>query len=373
MSGPFARLFCLVALSSSFIQSAAADQPTADEAEQYAVLRNGEVLNGRIARQGDRFVIATPNSEMRVPAREVDFICQSLDEAYGVQRNRLIAGRIDDHLNLADWCLRQKLLGYAAGEVGKAMEIDPRNSRLAVLDRRLKREQESAQSNSTPKAATPASAAPVANISADELERLVRSLPGNTVETFTSTIQPMLLNSCATAGCHGPSPASKFTLLRPATGDLPQRRLTQRNLYNTLSWVDHAEPADSKILVAAKQPHGLDNVSSAPGLNYAHYQQLAAWVIQATQSTMSQPLTTISSKLPLAESPIPAANGVDIAASPPGIVPDGGTTMAAKISARKPKKPNASASGSPAMNHANGFSPQSGNASPQMPSASAGE
>ena len=78
-------------------------------------------------------------------SKDVDFTCKSLDEAYQLQRNRVIVGRIDDHLNLADWCLRQNLMGYAAREIAAAMDIDPRNPRVGILDRRLKRVQELAQ------------------------------------------------------------------------------------------------------------------------------------------------------------------------------------------------------------------------------------
>ena len=283
MSGHFAPLFCLIALASLAAKSAWADQPSAGDAERFVVLRNGEVLSGHVARQADRCVVTTSNSEIRVPSKDVDFTCKSLDEAYQLQRNRVIAGRIDDHLNLADWCLRQNLVGYAAREIAAAMDLDPRNPRVEILDRRLIREQEMAQARQAPPVAT--AAAPL--VSPEELERLVRSLPGNTVETFTLTIQPMLLNNCATAGCHGPSPASKYVLLRPGIGEMPQRRLTQRNLYNTLGWTDHASPADSKILTAAKQPHGSDQASAA-ALGAAQYQELAAWVIQATQGVKTR-------------------------------------------------------------------------------------
>lgn len=347
MSGKLAPLFCLLAFALLHTQYAAADQPPAGEVEQFVVLRNGEVLSGQIRRQADRYIVVANGTEMRVPARDVDFVCKSLDEAYQVQRNRVIAGRIDDHLNLADWCLRQKLLGYAAGEIGKAMEIDPRNSRLMAVDRRLKREQDLAKSNSAPQLAAAAPAAGTANISAEDLERLVRSLPGNTVEVFTATIQPMLLNSCATAGCHGPSPASKFTLLRPTIGQLPQRRLTQRNLYNTLSWVDHTSAADSKLLLAARQPHGPDSISSMAGLNYARYQELAAWVIQATQGTSWQPPTSIAAK-PSTESPIVVANSLDDESNSLGIVPEA-TSTAAKIALQNQRNlPAAKGAKSPA-------------------------
>ena len=92
MSGKLAPLFCLLAFALLHTQYAAADQPPAGEVEQFVVLRNGEVLSGQIRRQADRYIVVANGTEMRVPARDVDFVCKSLDEAYQVQRNRVIAG-----------------------------------------------------------------------------------------------------------------------------------------------------------------------------------------------------------------------------------------------------------------------------------------
>jgi hypothetical protein len=334
MSGHFAPLFCLIVCCSFVADPAWADQPSAGDAEQFVVLRNGEVLSGHVARQGDRCVVTTSNSEIRVPTKDVDFTCKSLDEAYQLQRNRVIAGRIDDHLNLADWCLRQNLVGYAAREIAAAMDIDPRSPRVAVLDRRLKREQELTQGKQS-STVSPAATAPI--VSPDELERLVRSLPGNTVEAFTLTIQPMLLNNCATAGCHGPSPASKYVLLRPGIGEMPQRRLTQRNLYNTLSWTDHTSPADSKLLAAAKQPHGTDQASAA-ALSATQYQELAAWVIQATQGIKTRAPLTANLEQPAADVPQSTANVIDNPNIAQIIVPEAPNSIAPKVAARKAKK-----------------------------------
>ncbi len=141
------------------------------------VLRNGEVIAGKISRDGDRTIVTSEGTEIRLAPREVDFTCQTLDEAYMVQRNRIIAGRIEDHLNLADWCLRHQLLGYAAREITFAMQLDAKNPRVAQLDGRLRRalvpEPVQASGAGASTAARP--------VPTEELERLVRSLPPGTV------------------------------------------------------------------------------------------------------------------------------------------------------------------------------------------------
>ncbi|HEY2882107.1 MAG TPA: hypothetical protein VGJ15_06725, partial [Pirellulales bacterium] len=101
--------------------------PNVNSSVQLVVLRNGEFFSGAVTRQADRYVIVRDGSEIRLPAREVDFVCQSVDEAYSTLRRRVVAGRIDDRLNLADWCLRHNLLGDAAQEIAEAMTIDSHN------------------------------------------------------------------------------------------------------------------------------------------------------------------------------------------------------------------------------------------------------
>ncbi|HEY2761594.1 MAG TPA: hypothetical protein VGI75_12645, partial [Pirellulales bacterium] len=262
------------------------------------VLRNGETLVGRVSHEADRYVIVSVGTEVRLPGRDVDFVCSSLDEAYRIQAARNATNKIEDHLNLAQWCLRQNLNGYAAQEITAAMGIDPGNQRVAQLDARLERAMRSAATTNSggslkaaessertgegerPSAATTVGAHARANalISAGELDRHVRTLPTGTVETFTRSIQPMLLNYCATAGCHGAGGASTYALSRPMQGSPPPQRLTQRNLYNTIQWIDHENPANSKLLTAAQQAHATMDSASTGALSPPQYQELVTWV-----------------------------------------------------------------------------------------------
>src|SRR5262249_40175580 len=159
-------------------------------------------------------------------------------------------------LNLADGCLRHKLLGYAAQEITAAMAIDAKNPRIALLEGRLQRDLSPppAASPSLPVAATPVESQ--ATVSSQDLERMVKTMPAGSVETFTTQIEPIWLNSCATAGCHGPNSTSKFTLIKPISDRNLQRRATQRNLFNCVQFVDHEMPSASKLLAAAREPHG---------------------------------------------------------------------------------------------------------------------
>jgi hypothetical protein len=318
MIGRFSHFVLLLALLATAACAVwGAETPSAEQQaaapRSLVVLRNGEILSGRVSRDGERYLVASEGTEIRLPAREVDFVCQSLDEAYTMQHNRVVAGRIEDHLILADWCLRQQLLGYAAREITEAMEIDAKNPRVMLLDARLRRALLPEPPQATSADETTTAERPV---SADELERLVRSLPPGTVETFTATVQPMLLNYCATAGCHGPSSTSSYTLLRAPLEKIAARRLTERNLYNTLRWIDRDNPIDSKLLSAAREPHGPNQASGATGVGTTKYQELASWVLQASPNSAANPAATVAASAaavslpagaaPVLASPLPA-------------------------------------------------------------------
>jgi hypothetical protein len=306
----YAPIICL-AVSVTCTKFGRADDAPPNAQQQFLVLRNGEVLSGKISLDGDRYVIAGEGSQMRFPSREVDFACQTLDEAYAIQARRVVAGRIDDCLNLADWCLRQGLTGYAARELSAAMVLDARNPRVTLLEGRLQRaiEADAHPANDPAAARTDAATADTSKafVSAAELERQMRAMPLGTVEAFTTSIQPLLLRSCATAGCHGAGSSSIFTLMRPPMGSPMPRRMTQRNLSSTLALIDRQQPLDSKLLSAAKEPHGPNQMSGAVGLDAAKYQELVAWVWQTSNGKTKTPPTLApvdKAPLPTEQSPV---------------------------------------------------------------------
>lgn len=348
-----APIFCALALFAIWSQAGRAEQPTPDAASEFLVLRNGEVLTGTISRDGDRYVVTGEGSQIRFASREVDFTCRTLDEAYLIQERRTVAGRIDDRLNLADWCLRQGLTGYAARELSAAMVLDARNPRVALLEGRLQRAMEGEARSATEPTAESTSEPTVAKsssfVSAAELERQMRAMPLGTVETFTTSIQPILIRSCATAGCHGAGSTSTFTLLRPPMGSPMPRRLTQRNLSSTLALVDRQQPLESKLLSAAKDPHGPSQASGAVGLEAAKYQELVAWVWQTCNGKARLPPTLApadKAPQPTDQSPVLAAQ-LNLPTSAAAGGPTKPTSAATKKSspAKRPSQPIAPAGG----------------------------
>ena len=216
------------------------------------VLRNGQVIAGEITRAGDLYVVTLgENAEIRQSAAEVEAVCASLEEAYEFKLRHLSAGgSVKPHLDLAEWCLRHNLHARCAEQLVAAMRIAPEDERLLQLERRLKLSVES------PVAATPLNPTSTAVVSSQQLDEALRSLPRGSIEKFSATVQPILLNRCAANQCHGPNAKSEYSLLRPPEGQIASRRFTQRNLYATLRYINTSDPDASPLVVMAQQRHG---------------------------------------------------------------------------------------------------------------------
>ena len=261
--------------------------PPASPDRQILVLRNGETLAGRITQEGGLFVVALSDGQIRVKAADVELVCGSLEEGYRGKRSAIQVGNVYHHLELAQWCLRHGLLGPAAVELADATTADPNHRMLGALRHRLKMALEPPVRASAGTAGKPMSIP-----SNDELDRMVRSLPRGLVQTFTQSVQPVLMNSCATSKCHGPYATSDLHLFRATAGKSVSRRITQRNLHAVLSFVDRQNPADSRLLTVPSRPHGTVEHAIFSRHQVAQYQRLVDWTNQlAGQSSPEFPPT----------------------------------------------------------------------------------
>ncbi len=254
------------------------------------LLTNGEVISGQVTRTGDHYLVTLPNGELRPRAVDVEMVCQTLDEAYFRKRTYLPPGEAEGHLNLADWCVRQRLYNFAEREVEAAKQIDPRLPRIALVEQRLKVEQaRAAEPLNEPKSSA-------RGPSNEDLDRLVRTMPPGVVEHFKTIVQPLLLNHCTNAGCHGPQSSTKFTLNR--LGKTSSLRLTQRNLFSTIEQLNRQSPAESPLLKQSVQAHGGTRSAVFGSREAQQYQQLVIWVFRAADSHVPQRVESPQAAVP---------------------------------------------------------------------------
>lgn len=284
-----------IATASVEPRAAWAEQPGlgTPPSEGFVLLRNGNVLKGRISPTEQGYLVVMDGGRIVVRAEEVELCCRTLEEAYQRKRSALQQGDVRAHLALAQWSQRHDLLGCAARELAEVKALAPTHPMIPLVERRIQ------MSLCPPETVE----RPVGRVgqtpSFEDLDRLVRSMPPRSVERFTQTIQPLLVNHCSTVGCHGPEAKSRFRLLRTPSGRPPSRRLTQRNLQSTLEWIDRGNPAASELLSAPTRPHGSAQDAIFTDRQVDQYKQIVDWVHCVAAG--NEPVDTASHQQPRQE------------------------------------------------------------------------
>ena len=252
---------------------ATGDELSLGPREGVVLLKNGELLAGTIIAAGDRYDVHLENGEISVKRSDVAVVCRDAAECYRHKRAGIEAGRAQDHLELAAWCIKNGLTESAEKELAAARAADAAHPRIRLVESRLALARE-------PPKSEPA-AAPEKPAKQLALDRMARNLPEGTMEAFTDTIQPMLLNYCAGSGCHSARAQGGLKLER-IHPKLSGRFTTQRNLQRVLLQVDRENPQQSKLLLAPIRPHGTAKAPIFTNREQSQYKLLALWVYAVT-------------------------------------------------------------------------------------------
>ncbi len=309
---------CGVVFASLVLAASAQEVPLATAPQEGVVLLcNGHALRGRVTRVGDFYRVAVHNGEIRLRADQVEFVCRDLEEGYRRKRATIKVGNVTDHLRLTHWCLRHNLLDHAADELIHAANADPRHPAIELFRRRLTLAIE------PPKNRTPSAQPIESGPSFEELDALAREMPPGTVERFTQTIQPVLVNNCATAGCHGPQSKAKFQLARIPKGRPPSRRMTQKNLHAVLQWIDRENPTSSRLLTVPIEPHGTARKPIFTEHQLHQYKRMVDWVCDVAGLPGAQVPATVTqaARTPVQAMPNGKMLGDLRTATPPQLLP----------------------------------------------------
>ncbi|MEQ8787225.1 MAG: hypothetical protein RIC55_13045 [Pirellulaceae bacterium] len=258
--------------------------------EGLLVLRSRDVLSGRISRSGDRYTVATPDGgEIGLPVSLVDFEARDLGEAYARLSARVDASSAAQQLDIADWCLRQKLYREAADRLLAATVIDPKHPGIRRVETSIFLATHPAEA--APTTTGQSDPTPAATTQHASVQRALDSLPPGAIESFTSTVQPLILNRCA--GCHRPGSQAPFYLLRPPRGSSPPRSFTEHNLSSVMRLIDRDRPAESPLLTTPRRPHGgVEAIYST--LDAEELDKIAGWIV-----SLVSPTTAIAQGAPM--------------------------------------------------------------------------
>jgi hypothetical protein len=274
----------------AFSRARAENSPIPPSDQGMIVLRNGEVIEGRISQIEGWYVADLSNGQIRIKTSDVDVVCHNLEEGYQRKRALIQVGNVQHHLELAQWCLRHDLLGPAAVELAEATVADPKNPAIGVLQHKLKKALEPPAQPSSPEMKSRSRPGP----SNEELTKMVRGLPEKVIETFTQSIQPVLMNSCTGSGCHNSETGQGLRLVRIGAGRSPNHRITQRNLYSVLQYVDRENPGSSRLLLAPIGPHGTAQHAIFNEHQALQYRHLMEWVALVSQQPQLQSPATVA-------------------------------------------------------------------------------
>jgi hypothetical protein len=138
------------------------------------------------------------------------------------------------------------------------------------------------------------------------------------VEKFTRKVQPLLVNSCTTSGCHHPASEQSFQLDRAVLHGLSNRRSTLRNLVATLELVNRDAPQQSDLLAIPRRTHGGMQRPLIGPRQEAQLVQLVDWIGMVTE-------TAVAAEPPIADAqpvPVPAATPMKLRERPPRFIDD---------------------------------------------------
>jgi hypothetical protein len=235
-----------------------AGTPAASRAatEGILVMRSGAIIRGNILRSGDVYEVQTTNGKMAVPGTLVKLQAENLTEAYETLHDGAVAQQsANAHILLAQWCLTNQLSAEARTELHAALKLEPDRDDAKRLLRNAEDAPSAGEAPGKPTETDPVRAAPRTAATADDAVSL-GGLSREQALQFARRIQPLLVNNCTAAGCHGRDSQTGFRMEKVTPGKDANRHAAERNLAEVLEWIDMNNPRSSRLLTAPRGNHG---------------------------------------------------------------------------------------------------------------------
>ena len=245
------------------------------------LLSSGKLLEGVVTRDATSFHIRYASGKITIPKERVACVARSKQEAYTFQRRNLAAADIEGHIQLADWCMDQRLLTCAETQLSTIRRLygsQPNKSALRKLDKRLEFLHDIKERKAGGETKVGVGTARL--VRHQEVVTAKADIPQTALAEFTRQVQPLLLNTCATANCHDRVQPGKMLLSRPFYGSAFNKRLTERNLAAVLEHVNFVDPKASPLLGTIARPHGSAPraIFGADALDRQHARKLTSWI-----------------------------------------------------------------------------------------------
>ncbi len=322
------RLFVSFLLIAAIFTCVNLSPSIGQDASNYLLLQNGNVLKGVVRSEKDRVSVSLDgNSNVYLTPKQILHIGPTLESLYQYQRTVVRQWGTGEHWQLSHWCIQQGLLDHAI-EHFKALEQSASDSpRYKQLEHELREalladQQVQMLLQKRNPIEDPASAEPIQSAVGDVVQASAESsrfksaanvvteaestdswnkheIPSYIRTTFHKTILPVLVSRCGQSGCHGMLGKSEFHIYQPL-GDQAAIMLA-RDLDAVLKYIDRDRGQDSILLAYATKAHGIQrnpSLSASRPDERAHIERLQFWIKSLVLS--KKPETTMPVQFPVA-------------------------------------------------------------------------
>jgi hypothetical protein len=230
------------------------------------LLKNGHAMEGDIEKVGTQMCIRRGRSQVWIAGDKSARLCADWNDAFAYVRSLVKQDDANDMVKLARWCHLHDLDDKALEQARIALTLQPMNADAKQIVTMLERMKKSPPARPVePIAAnTPDTSATEATV----------DLIAESSITFTTKIQPILMNTCAS--CHATGNGGKFHLDR--VRDNTQKAATQRNLAAVMAYIDLERPAISPLLTRAITPHGNAPAAAIRDRGSKPFQTMQQWI-----------------------------------------------------------------------------------------------
>lgn len=242
------RWLAVIAAVFSVGSPLAAESPVVD---QYVLLKSGRVMAGQVQQDAQGYLVTGRNGRLHAPYEHVQLVADSLHDIYRQQRDsRQEPVTPDDRIELARWCISYSLYDEARLELKLVLRSDANHSEARQMLKKLATIlRPDRVDEPTPPART------LDGYLVPEAESL-GSLSRETAASFTARVQPILVNKCGNARCHGVVSENAFRLVHVRSNLNSHRLHTERNLAAVSPYLDLEQPAKSQLLTVPQGNHG---------------------------------------------------------------------------------------------------------------------
>lgn len=259
----------------------------AQELGSILLLKNERVLEGTIYRLGDFYQVRMGSeSKVSIPSDQVAFVGKTKLEAYDFLRSQVETWTPGEHFQLTRWCLLNDLLDQATAhyqhvskthghyvrvkQLGKELEqklLEVPGFRAYLGMEPLKKEQP---------AVVTASATGGSKDKIQSVDILSTTMHPEIAAAYSRRIQPILLNRCSQAACHGTMSKTGLMVKKPYAKEFA--RISTENLASVLKYVSRNSKEISPLLKFATTAHGIQKQAAISVAETQILTEMSDWI-----------------------------------------------------------------------------------------------